>query len=201
MTYGVVYQHCRTLDGPASSLFDIAVSHYRSPSCTEYLTVHSRSAYPNVVSRRSPPSRLFLVLTPRLFCCIDHKRTKTYGKSRKPHTSRISRLVVSYVRLCVPFYTHNPPSFPPDEAPLLSTTLCPSPRVACFVHVGSLCDTNPLMSPTSESQVALLACTCHQSETALCCEPYELDVCVCLCVPGVSVPPTSFHRVINQYPL
>lgn len=61
MTYGAVYQHFRTLDGPASSLFDIAVSSSRCPSCTEYLTVHSRSAYPNVVSRRFPPTHLFLV--------------------------------------------------------------------------------------------------------------------------------------------
>ncbi|TBU32867.1 hypothetical protein BD311DRAFT_513931 [Dichomitus squalens] len=116
-------------------------------SCTEYLAVHSRFRYPNVVSRCCPPKRLVLVFTSRLFCCIDHKRTKTYGKSRKPHTSRISRSVVSYLCLCGPLSHAQPSSFSRYEAPLLLTTFCPlypcsmlHPRDPAYLYMSSIGD-------------------------------------------------------------
>ncbi|TBU63993.1 hypothetical protein BD310DRAFT_461454 [Dichomitus squalens] len=71
----------------------------------------------------------------------------------------------------VPFHTHNPPPSPATKPPCFLPPFVRFTPVACFIPVGSLCDTIPLMFPTSESQVTLLICTCHQLETALCSLP------------------------------
>ncbi|KAI0353568.1 hypothetical protein OH77DRAFT_610625 [Trametes cingulata] len=92
------------VDGSACSLFDIAASPSPVSSCTESPTgtFTFRTLMPRFSHVRFPSSSLTFsgLFTSRLFCCCcivhpPHKRTKTYGKPRKPHTSRIPPSVVS----------------------------------------------------------------------------------------------------------
>ena len=129
-----------------------------------------------------------------LHCLVhpSHKRTKTYGKPRKPHTSHVLRIFPHPPITCVllvsaPFLPPQPtsctciyriharcssPVHPThDEATLLPFLAHASPLyslLACFVLVGSLCDIDSLVSPTF---AGVPACLYMSSIGApLCCE-------------------------------
>lgn len=143
------------------SLFDNASS-YSVSSCTEYLPVHSRFATPNVVSRRFP-TLVFLVYPYVCSVALSTNAQKHTENPENPTHCLSCSVVYSPPPWCSPrSSTSSLHPSSPVATKLPRTSFIAAPLlVARFVHVGSLCDIDSPVSPTSQVTVLLLACICQ----------------------------------------